>query len=600
MMKLSRLLGHAAGVATLSIGALSLTGCIDNDYNLDNVDRTIGFGSDGLGLKMGQTEKIYLNDVLDVDESVKTDGNNLYYLVESGGTDFTVRVPAVKVRLNASPLDIRQHVMTSERVASLLGQDSGGQANVPAGLTLGGQAEGSGITHLEVTDVSQSVERLKTIGTQPAPVSLSVNLVKSEGVSMELKSIDNLEVTLPAYMHVASCSAGWTLSGQKLTYNGTLSTQGGVICRLIVDRIDLADDGVPSGSVIKISKARATASFSGKANFVTTSAFTMGKSDYADISITMALEKGNSFVLGQVTGLYYPPVTPKIETIDVAGSLPDFLKDEAVRLPLSNPTMRLHTDLTDMPVGVNAGAQLTSEKTGEGAFTKTLALPPMPFAQGQMTKVYYYQTDGPYDPTSPVAGAASVKVDDLTSLVFRLPDHIYVNMAGGRIKLRDEYYTIVMDHDYTARAVYELYVPFAFDRGLTIVYNDSTNSLSDDLKDYTAQGIKLTATAGNTIPLNLDAIITAIDAEGRSVEGITFSTARIKASTDGHTEVSSQLSIEARLAQPELLRRIDRLCLKVQAASGESAESHQLVSTQYLQFKDVKLRLVGQVTGDFN
>ena len=64
--------------------ALMLTSCLDDSYDLNKVDLTMGLGSDGLAVTLGNTEDIMLNDILDTDESVKLDANNLYYLREFG------------------------------------------------------------------------------------------------------------------------------------------------------------------------------------------------------------------------------------------------------------------------------------------------------------------------------------------------------------------------------------------------------------------------------------------------------------------------------------------------------------------------------------
>ena len=59
-----------------------MNSCMDDSYDLNNVDLTMGLGSDGLSVTLGNTEKIYLGDLLDLDESVKLDGENTFYLVQ--------------------------------------------------------------------------------------------------------------------------------------------------------------------------------------------------------------------------------------------------------------------------------------------------------------------------------------------------------------------------------------------------------------------------------------------------------------------------------------------------------------------------------------
>ena len=153
---------------------------------------------------------------------------------------------------------------------------------------------------------------------------------------------------------------------------------------------------------------------------------------------------------------------------------------------------------------------------------------------------------------------------------------------------------------YNAKAKYNVFVPFEFNNGFVIVYNDSTDSMKDDLEDYAAEGVRVTADVNNTIPLDLVATITAVDVDGNPVPGVTFDKANIPASTVGKAEAKTSVQIDATLSDPYLLRKIDRFMFKINAASGESTETHKLYSTQYLEFTNVKVRLKGQIIADFN
>ena len=54
----------------LALGFMSVgTSCTDNDYDLSNIDFTVGLGGDGLQLPASSTENIVLNDVLDFNNS---------------------------------------------------------------------------------------------------------------------------------------------------------------------------------------------------------------------------------------------------------------------------------------------------------------------------------------------------------------------------------------------------------------------------------------------------------------------------------------------------------------------------------------------------
>ena len=70
--------------AILSMG--TFTGCIDNDYDLDGVDMTIGIGNGEFLLPSCSTDIIRLSEVLELNESetVVEQSNGDYYYLQDG------------------------------------------------------------------------------------------------------------------------------------------------------------------------------------------------------------------------------------------------------------------------------------------------------------------------------------------------------------------------------------------------------------------------------------------------------------------------------------------------------------------------------------
>ena len=68
----------ASGALLLATGLVA-TSCIDSSFDLnEDIDMTMGFGADGLSVKLGSTGKVYLDDILEIDKSVKLDASNGY------------------------------------------------------------------------------------------------------------------------------------------------------------------------------------------------------------------------------------------------------------------------------------------------------------------------------------------------------------------------------------------------------------------------------------------------------------------------------------------------------------------------------------------
>ena len=141
-------LKHLIAIGALCTGtAMLTTGCVSYDYDLDSVDLTMGLGSDGLKLKMGNTEKILLGDILDLDESVKLDANNLYYLVEEGTTNFNIHVNEVSASFKESTIETSERVLdyniAKEQLGDVVNQlPPNASLPVAAGIFFNGEAKG--------------------------------------------------------------------------------------------------------------------------------------------------------------------------------------------------------------------------------------------------------------------------------------------------------------------------------------------------------------------------------------------------------------------------------------------------------------------------
>ena len=607
-------LKHLIAIGALCTGtAMLTTGCVSDDYDLDSVDLTMGLGSDGLKLKMGNTEKILLGDILDLDESVKLDANNLYYLVEEGTTNFNIHVNEVSASFKESTIETSERVLdyniAKEQLGDVVNQLSA-NASLPvaAGIYFNGEAKGYADVDVTV-DVPEEVSYISTADVKDMKVSLQMHTDLSPNVKFGIDKVENFSIIIPSILQVreGSWPAGWTMKDNVLTHQGALTIpQDGVICSIVADKVDTKGYGAPKDGKLAFGKdangrSVLQAGIQGKVYFKSTGAFNLSTSDYADIYLTLSLGNSSKIDIEQVTGKFSPEINPTVDPIDIASSLPDFLNDDAVKIGAANPTLKFTADLTRIPVGLNLSGELTSVKKGAQGFTKNVSLPVTQVEDKQHNTVYYYQSGKPYDPEYPTlpAGAVQAKANNLSSLIEKLPDEIRVDLTGGKLSVQNKEYTIQLGKDYQASADYKVYVPFQFDKGLTIVYNDSTDSMSEDLEDYQAEGLMLKATAQNTIPLDLVATITAYDVDGNVVPGINFSEIKVPAG-DGTNVNEAQVEISATLDEPSLLQKMDRLKFSVKAANDVNGQVHELCSTQYLRFADVRLYLTGKVIGDFN
>lgn len=585
-----------------------LTGCIDSSFDVGDVDATVGLEANGLKVKLGNTEKIYLDDIFDTDGNTKVDANGVYYLTEQGSTEIGYNVSRVTSSIQElATVNTTFHVLRyGDDLRNQLGLPEGtSELTVPANFTLHGHAEGEDRADFSTDDIGDEIVRITRVYPQDFTASLTVSLRTSKNVNFELDRLENFSVTLPRYVHMSEVPKGWTLDGSTLTHQGPIAFKAATqeICTIKIDHIDLQDNGVPHNGTITLDKSMTRVAMKGTAYFGSKSKFIMREEDYADIELNIKFPNEGKIVADCIQGIFNPTISPDVPPISISSNLPNFLRDESTKIRVSNPTLKFDVDMSSLPTGVNMSATLTSVKDGHQGWQQSVSLPQVTVEGGRASTIYYHGNGSkPYDPVSEVgAGATIQSVDDLSNLIERLPDRIEVNMRDGKVSLAQQEATVTMGRPYKAKANYSVYVPLEVEEGFTILYRDSTESVGSDLEDYTAEGMVLKTVAENTIPLGLELSIEAYDKSGRLMPGIVFSKATAQAGQgEGEAPVKSEMSMEANLGDPKDLQRVDHFVFAVKAVSAKGSQAQPLSPKQYVRLTNIRLHLKGRVTANLN
>lgn len=612
---------------------LLFTGCIDDSYDLDKVDLTMKLNTDGLGVKLGNTDLIALADILDEDETVKTEANGLYYLVKDGTSNFNVKVDNMTTSFNDTKLDMNTPVLQYNDVKEQLETvgvfvEKHKPLPIPANFEMHGSAEGDQEVDFKITDVSD-VKQVKTIDLQKSKVALTLTEANQPAsLNLGVTHLKNVRLYLPKFLGVTDVAPGWELKeGNVLVYtlNGgtyNYNRNNPEICSVYLNKVALdqtKNEGKVENGNIELKPYELNVRMTAEQVYFENRAgreLSMNEGDQASVRLDIKVPN-NKLNISQVTGIFNPAINPDNERIDVSNDLPDFLQDKDVRIVATNPTIRFHANMSTLPVGIDMRGTLTAVKENgafeNGATTKVVKLDKGVMEMGRDNYVYYCnQGNTPYDPEGAKAGAATVKnTANIGDLITELPDYLEVDLKNNQINVKNEYYTVQLGRDYHVDADYSVFVPFEFDRGLKVVYNDSTESMHSDLKDLSATGtLEVMADAYNTIPLELLVGLKAVDVDGNELP-VEFNTAEAHvAPGDGSTytmngevkqrsgsEVMTPIKITAKLDDKDLLSRIDKLCFNIHA---DATGSNKLVSTQYLKLNNIKIKLHAGVIADFN
>lgn len=598
---------------------LPLAGCVDDSYNLDNdIDLTMGLGAKGLQLKLGSTEKIMLADILEVDDNLKTDASNLYYLVESGESESDFTINSVSAYINKSLLTPEQEILNYSTIASATGLSissipiSAGFEYTPGEMVIA--KDNIDITFENVGDEIKQITSVKPVDGTSFKLYLSL---EQNGTDFAFKNVEGLKITFPDYLKLTNPTGG-TITDNVFTINDmtNLNSNGLYIGEAVVSSVYLGEDGIVTNNTLTLEDASVT--MSGTFTLTTLSDFAFDEGDVVTLHLTIFVgefaDDKTQISIDNVTGRFDPEVDPEISNITVMENLPDFLQDDDVTVAVANPTLKLFADMRDIPAAFNLSASLISHKDNNAIATVNLPESgAVTMAANSYNTTYFYQdaAAGPYDPEGVVSGATLAQVDNISSLISTLPDYIEVDLGDDRITIVDEDFTVEMDRTYRTSLGYDLYVPFAFENGLKIVYTDSVSDMNEDLKDYEAEGIIVTATIFNTIPLELVASAVAVGVDGNVLPGITITPATVapaKAAEAYASEaeiiangVNTDVELTMTLADPSDLKLLDKLRLTIAAESVQTnGENGILSSQQYLQVNDMRLKLTGNIVANFN
>ena len=581
-------------LASLLTLGFSVTGCTNDDYDFDQIDATMGFGSGELEIPASSTMNIPLSDILELEEggSVKIAPNG-DYLFQLTGSDASSASPMI------SPIVLRGNSYSNTLTLN---------ANSAAKCT---RAAGS---HLSF--VSPKELMFKYNGTDAAVKSLKSAEVAGEielkiiltlgGLSSAINKINKATLTLPGYLEISQVTGNGNgvpmVNGSKITVEN-VSTSRKLQLTIKAKKLDFekqdAYGKVVIGNYVSI-KMDGYFDLGIEANVtrVPTSALTIG----ANVNV-------NDITLKSATGIFDPEINiSSLGDVTVTG-VPDFLSEDGVRADLDNPQIILSIQ-NDMDAAAKVSAKVISTKNGQNL--ATVQLPEMNICKTTVTPVTKicicrHKTA---ELTAQYGAANVYEVSNLATLINQhIPDHVQITDVETKADLSQEM-TIEFGHNYNVVPSYEIYAPLAFAEDAVIEYADDFDGWNDDLDDLElSEGtyVRLTADAQNLVPATLIVEATPLGLEGTDISNlieVNVKKGTVKASADGVTAVNSPLEIELREKVKGGLQKLDGLSYKVKGKAshdGTTVTGINLNSKKHtLKLENIKVKLVGKVIGNFN
>lgn len=582
--------------AILSIG--TFTGCIDNDYDLDGVDMTIGIGNGEFLLPSCSTDSIRLSEVLELNESetvVEKDNGDYYYLQDGNNVSPTHtkvdKITVVKHRGESQDF--------SFSVANYLHQS--GKRTKTTNIPVDFNQKQVVYSFAYKGSIPNEVEELIVANTDG---KITINTSFSPEVQKFVPVIAELSLELPSFLTIENVNSKLehTQNGSKLVFKN-VSTASNLKVDFTIGKIDFKKKSSPLGSLSTSNRnlsMNADIQMGIKINNIALGSSIEG-ADKCKIAADMIIN--NDLVIEKVRGKFNPSIElDDLGSTDVTG-IPDFLTNDGVVIDIDNPQIILNLE-SNLDVPGFIGGTLTAVKNGQK--TANITIPEVKVLANATSKICICRNKSK---VNQAAYTEVVEVPNLSTVLNPIPDHI--NFAGHARADKTVEADFVLGKQYTIKPSYRIEAPLAFGENARIVYTDSFDDFNSDIKDIEVKDntyIEFSGDIESKIPAYLNASAVAIDINGNEMPESEVKVAvdgEIKASADGKTPAVSTLKITMKPTK-SALKKLDGLKFTVSgsAKSEKNAESvvGQTLNAKHhtLIIKNIKIKLVGQVIADLN
>ena len=577
------------GAALLLTSFGITTSCIDNSYDLNkDIDMTISAGGEHLAIPVGYTEKITLDKIIELDEGDDlqiVDGE--YHLLKKDNIDETnTSVKLVTVEESLNPIEPIKVLNNQEYDIKheVLFENIGTEDVIEA------QAHGIDKAVIEIGSLTADT---------PTKLTLSFKIETTNTIMYDRVTIGNMTITFPDFIKFEGGQSG--LNGQTLTITNEIIYKNNPTFTksLSIAKYSFGEK-YGDGNKIKEENGDRILKIEEEKITIKTNGIVYGAQGSGSLSITPTVTLAEMAV-SEVYGTIQPDIDVKPTEVEL-NNLPDFLQDDEIRLDITNPVFSfnannpLNTDveMDGVLTGYKDGKVTKIVKIGSGNGGASITLKPSGDKQQTISIVRDEQT-------VVEANATKVVVPNLNDIIETIPDHINVELKPA-VKT-EQYYTVNLGQDYTLNSAYDIDIPLSFGSNLKIVYEETLDNFDLDLEDVDIKKAVLSINAVNTIPLAMEIKndnVSALDANGNVIKDIDVTVeGTITESKDGKTEVSSALNVNLNETAEGAISKLDGLKLKITAVPGQATDV-QLLSTQWMQLKDMKLKIPNGIKVDLN
>lgn len=594
-------------VAAVSCVAMGTVSCTDSDYDLSNVDMTVGLGGGELKLPVSSSDVIPLKEVLKFSDSEVVDtieGGD--YMFAKNGDAVSPAHPEIDritvMKLNSQGFDFDLGDILRDAISKRLPSSTKGMKRIPVNIT-----ESKIVNTFEYGGPQpQEVEELKEAYIT-ARMKLTIRF--SENLKKLVGSVGEMKITLPTYMSFEAEGSGFEKEGTSLVFKN-ISTSKDLSLAISINKLSM---GTQPDELGKLVSENNNITMDGNLKLeakITDVSLNLSGVDYNDCKIESELEMDDAVTLDKVTGRFAPTIDlSNLGEANITG-LPDFLTEGDVCIDLENPQIALTLE-SDLTVGGELAGNIKYWRNGqEGSFSlpEPIKLKASTENSGEMSvnRICICR-----DKSKVTASYDQViETENIKDLLYpKIIDKIA--FSGAATADKNNVYTYELGKTYTVQPSYRLESPLAFGEDAKIVYTEKFEDWNKDIKDFDVTDgtcIVMEAVVENRIPvhLNVEAIPLGIDGSELPSNVIKVDIdADIKASPNGTDIATSDLHIVLTPAK-QGLKKLNGIKIKVSGAAKDAngnnpvkgitlnARKHSLV------LQNIRLSLKGKAVADLN
>lgn len=520
-----------------SVVLIAATSCVDNDYDLSDIDTTARLQVKELVVPMNIEEAI-LDQVLDLDDDsevkkIELEDGSFIYAVKKDGS------------FNSDPIHISEFTASKPNITPIVSTldlvDLRTAAEyVPGGITAYYDIK-TDPTEIksEASDIDKSIYTVKKLDVN---TKIKTTL-KVEGLSADVlkkMKIDDLKVKYPVGLIATTDNGSYDPKTGYLTFSKSLVPNylGEISVTMTITALDASSPNIKFDGVAHTFKFEDDITVEqGRVNIYADE--TLPNTVTFRVTPDMEAIKVEKF-----TGsIVYDVGDIDIDPIDIS-NLPDLINQEGTSISIADPQLYLTLSnpleeyIADGDV-MNLGAGISLKSEREGA-SKVFALDESRFSTAQNNTGYTYVL-APKSPQKPIEGYINpqwVKFSSLSNVLDLdgkgIPTKIYVDIADPRI---DETNIESLKLGVDLPAVvgnYTFYAPLQLNDGSVIKYVDTIDDWSDeDLDKMTITKLNVDFVGSTEVPFELKLKVLPINKTGKPISGVTSNTVTIPAMSKG-------------------------------------------------------------------